>query len=131
MTRNVVHVALVLAAPGWVAVAVVAARRTRGGTSRGRRTAAWAGGALLGIALSAAAAAVVAALLDGFEHVVIVMVLAAWGSCWALALAMHRPGRAARSTTARDSARSGSAGRLTAAACGRGRPTGAQPPRRP
>jgi len=83
--------ALVLAAPGWVALAFVVGRRAPGGSSAGRRAAAWAGGALLGIAVSGGVGAVVAALLDGSDHSVLGMVAAAWVSCWALALALHRP----------------------------------------
>ncbi|HEX7187327.1 MAG TPA: hypothetical protein VF423_03815 [Actinomycetes bacterium] len=82
--------ALVLAAPGWVALAFVVGRRAPAGSSARRRAAAWAGGALLGIAVSGGVGAVVAALLDGSDHSVLGMVAAAWVSCWALALALHR-----------------------------------------
>ncbi len=100
--------ALVLAAPGWVALAFVVGRRAPAGSSGGRRAAAWAGGALLGIAVSGGVGAVMAALLDGSDHSVLGMVAAAWVSCWALALALAlRRAEAARAGTYEECASTG------------------------
>ncbi len=81
--------ALVVSAPGWLTLAVVAARAAGPGASRARRWSRGAGGALAGIAVSAAVFAVVAGLLDHLFSATVPAVLAAWVACWALAYAVH------------------------------------------
>lgn len=90
--------ALTLSAPGWVVLAYVAQRRAAvAGASRGGRTWAGIGGALLGMAASAAAAALVGAVLDGLDNPVPLMVLTSWVACWGVALMIRaRPDATAK-----------------------------------
>jgi hypothetical protein len=86
--------ALVVSAPGWLALAVVVARAAGPGASPARRWWRGVGGALAGIAVSAAVATVVSGLLDQVFSSAVPAVLAAWVTCWALAYAVRwGPGR--------------------------------------
>ena len=78
---------LAVTSPGWLALGYVLGRRHL--RSRNRWPAR-VGGALLGIALSAAVSAAVGAVLDGFEYVVLVAVLASWCVCWSVAFLLRR-----------------------------------------
>lgn len=79
---------VIVTAPGWLTLAIVLGRRSAGPTRR--RVVAGVGGALLGVAVSAMVAAAFLALGGASELGSVGAVLAAWASCWGLALMIRR-----------------------------------------
>ena len=81
--------ALVVSSPGWVALGEAARRRAKAaGSGRRGRVWAWVGGALTGMGVSALVAAVLASALGAGGVTSLATVVAAWFSCWCLAVAV-------------------------------------------
>lgn len=84
--------ALVVSAPGWAVLGEAARRRARAaGAQRGGRAAAWLGGALVGMAVSALVATTIAGALGAGSLAAPAAVVVSWFACWGLAVAVHPP----------------------------------------
>lgn len=86
---------VLVTAPGWVVLAIVAGRRT-GPARPGRQWAARVGGAFAGLGLSVLAGSLVS---QAGELSPVLAVLGAWCACWLLAAALGTGARRSTSTS--------------------------------